>query len=178
MTKVHFGGHITLKVYGLILFTLLVCLILTLIGCGKETAKPINPESLPPSFPQVLVIKNETADEVGVYPALGSIGEPLVLEPGESLTINFLVDRKPSLDKYGNPTKDGWTVEIDEQQKYLGMKDTNGVLLIKTSKEEMREYKIGLGKCWFENRPPTKDHELKIREKGPGQTAPDVVLCE
>jgi hypothetical protein len=100
------------------------------------------------------------------------------LERGESLTINFLVDRKPTLDKSGNPTEDGWAVEIDKQQKFLGMKDTDGVLRIKTPKGELWDYKIRLGRCWFENKPPTKDHELTIREKGPDQSAPDVVLCD
>jgi hypothetical protein len=176
--RAHSGGHTTLKIYGLVQIALFVCLTLTFIGCGKKTAKTINPESLPPSFSQVLVVKNETANKVGIFPAPGSIGEPLALEPGESLTINFLVDRKPSLDESGNPTKDGWTVEIDKQQKFLGMKDDNGVLRIKTSKGQLRDYEIVLGKCWFKNKPPTKDHVLTIREKGPNQSAPDVVLCK
>lgn len=172
------GNHRTLNVKGLIDLTLFVCVIVTFIGCGKETAKPINPEMLPHSFSQVLVIKNETPDEVAIFPAPGSIGVPLALESGQSLTINFLIDRKPSLDESGNPTKDGWEVEIDKEQKFLGMKDKDGVLRIKTSKGQLWDYKIHLGKCWFKNKPPKKDHELKIREKEPDKTTPEVVLCE
>jgi hypothetical protein len=166
------------KDYGLIQLTLFICLIVTVIGCGKKTAKPINPESLPPAFSQTLTVKNETADEVGIYPAPGSIGEPLVLKPGESISINFMVNRKPSLDDSGNPTEDGWAVEIDKQQKFLGMRDTDGLLRIKTLKGELWEYKIELGNCWFENKPPTKDHELTIQEKAPNQRPPVVVLCD
>lgn len=167
-----------LKVYRLVHLTLFLCLTVTFISCGKKTAKPINPESLPPAFLQILVVKNETSDEVHIFPAPGSIGEPLVLKPGESISMNFMVNRKASLDESGNPTEDGWTVEIDKQHKFLGMRDTDGLLRIKTSKGELWEYKIDLGKCWFENKPPTKDHELTVHEKGPEQSAPTLVLCE
>lgn len=167
-----------LKDYRLTQLALFMCLIVTFIGCGKKTAKPINPELLPPAFSQTLIVKNETADEVHIFPAPGSIGEPLVLKPGESITINFIVNRKASMDESGNPTEDGWVVEIDKQHRFLGMKDTDGLLRIKTSNGELWEYKIDLGKCWFENKPPTRDHELTIREKGPDKSAPALVLCE
>lgn len=148
------------------------------IGCGKKTATQINPESLPPTFSQILIVKNETPDEVHIFPAPGSIGEPLALKPGESISMNFMVDRKASLDESGNPTEDGWVVEIDKQNRFLGMRDADGLLRIKTSKGQLWEYRIDLGKCWFENKPPTEDHELIIHEKGPDQSAPAVKLCE
>ena len=167
-----------LKVYKLIQFTLLVCLTITSTGCGKKTAKPINPELLPAAFSQTLIVKNETEDEVDIFPAPGVTGEPLVLKPGESISINFMVNRKASVDESGNPTKDGWVVEIDKQHKFLGMKDTYGLLRVKTLNGELWEYKIDLGRCWFENKPPTKDHELTIREKGPDKSATAAVLCK
>jgi hypothetical protein len=167
-----------LKDYGLIKPVLFILLIIAVVGCGKKTAKPINPESLPPTFSQILIVKNKTADEVHLFPAPGLIGEPLVLKPGESITMNFMVNRKASLDESGNPTEDDWVVEIDKQHKFLGMRDTDGLLRIKTSKGELWEYRIVLGNCWFENKPPTKDHELIINEKGPDQSAPAVVLCK
>ncbi|MGB7293424.1 MAG: hypothetical protein WBD99_14710 [Thermodesulfobacteriota bacterium] len=167
-----------LKGYRLINPVVFILLILAIISCGKETIRPIDPESLPPAFSQTLIVKNETADEVHIFPAPGSIGLPLVIEPGESISMNFMVNRKASLDESGNPTEDGWVVEIDKQHRFLGMRGTYGLLRIKTSKGELWEYKIDLGKCWFENKPPTEDHELTIHEEGPDQSAPAVVLCE
>ncbi|HEX9667156.1 MAG TPA: hypothetical protein VGA95_11450 [Thermodesulfobacteriota bacterium] len=167
-----------LRDYGLIKSLIFIFLIVTIVGCKKKTANPINPESLPPTFSQILIVKNETADEIHMFPAPGSIGEPLILEPGESITMNFIVNRKASLDESGNPKEDGWIVEIDKQHKFLGMRNTDGLLRIKTSKGELWEYRIDLGKCWFENKPPTKDHELIVHEKGPDQSAPAVILCD
>jgi hypothetical protein len=164
--------------HGLIKSLLFTFLIVTVIGCGKKTAKPINPESLPPAFSQVLIVKNETPDEIQIFPAPGLIGEPLAIKPGESIAMNFMVSRKASLDKSGNPSDHGWTVEIDKQNRFLGMKGGDGLLRIKTSKGQLWEYRIDLGKCWFENKRPPKEHELIIHEKGPGQRTPAVELCE
>jgi hypothetical protein len=157
---------------------LFIFLIVTVIGCGKKTAKRINPESLPPAFLQILTVKNETPNEVQIFPAPGSIGEPLALKPGESIAMNFMVDITASVDESGNPKDNGWVVEIDKQNRFLGMKGADGLLRIKTSNGQLWEYRIDLGKCWFENKPPTKDHELIIHEKGPDQRTPAVALCE
>ncbi len=91
-------------------FRLLKCIVLGFVlvgvtGCGKKAAKPIDPESLPPSFSQMLIVKNETAEEVHIFPAPGSIGEPLVLAPGESISMNFMVNRKASVDESVKPTR-------------------------------------------------------------------------
>ncbi len=167
-----------LKDCGLVKCTLLVFLIVAVFGCGEKTAKPIDPESLPSSFSQMLIVKNEIAEEVYIFPAPGSIGEPLVLKPGESLSMNFMVNRTASLDEAGNPTEDGWAAEIDKQHKFLGMRGADGIFRIKTPDGQLWDYRIVLGKCWFENKPPTEDHELIIDEDGPDQSTPAVVLCE
>ena len=162
----------------LIELLLVIFLIGTFSGCWKKTVKQINPESLPPAFSQTLVVKNETADEVHVFPAPGTTDEPLPLKPGESIAINFMINRKASLDESGNPRENGWAVEIDKQNRFLGMKGTEGLLRIKTSSGQLWEYLIDLGKCWFESKPPTRNHELTINEEGPDQRAPAVFLCE
>jgi hypothetical protein len=167
-----------LKDYGLIKSVFFILLIVAIVGCGKKTATPINPESLPPTFSQILIVKNRTAGEVHIFPAPRLIGEPLVLKPGESISMNFMVNRKASLDESGNPTGNGSVVEIDKQHRFLGMRETDGLLRIKTAKGELWEYNLVLGKCWFENKPPTKDHELIINEKGPDQHRSAVVLCK
>lgn len=147
-------------------------------GCGQRTAEPVDPESLPPRFSQALVVKNKTAGEISLFPAPGSIGEPLTLKADESITVNFIINRTASVDESGNPAEDGWRVEIDKQHKYLGMKGADGVLRIKTSNGRLWDYRIVLGSCWFENRPPGREHELNINERGPDQSETALLLCE
>jgi len=167
-----------LKTYRSIGFIFLISLIVTIVGCEKRTAKPVKPESLPSTFSQNLSVKNEAPYEIHIFPAPGLIGESLALKPGESIIINFMVNRKAVLDEFGKPTEDAWVAEINKDHKFIGMRENDGLLRIKTSNGELWEYRMSLGRCWFEGKPPAQDHEIVVSEKKPESGVPALILCQ
>lgn len=167
-----------LKAHRSIGFIFLIFLILTIVGCEKQAGRPAKPESLPSTFSHNLSVKNEASHEIHIFPAPGLIGEPLVLKPGESIVINFMVNRKALLDDSGNQAEDTWVAEINKDHKFIGMRENDGLLRIKTPGGELWEYRMSLGTCWFEGEPPAQDHEIIIGERKPDSAVPALIFCK
>jgi len=108
----------------------------------------------------------------------GPFATPIVLNPGDETPLDFIVKRSAVLDESGNPLAHTWGVEIGKEHQYIGMRNIDGVLLVKTPAGEIREYLISLGDCWFQNNPPTGDHEISIGDESPQPGVPAIALCE
>lgn len=160
--------------------TLIVIVVLiTLTGCGKTwKPRPIGFVNIPPSYPQALTVKNDSGEIIAILPASDSETRILVLDPGESVSVEFTVERIAELDESGSPKIETWTAEVDEPSLYVGMMDTDGVLKVETLSGEEWSYRIALGTCWFQNDPPIEEHELIIEDEEPVFGVPAVRLCE
>lgn len=158
----------------IILVTLVV-----LFGCSEKRIVPVvKLVAVPPPYPQVLVLENDSAEKVTVLPTTGSQAQPLVIEPGESAEIEFTVERLAVPDNSDTPIETTWTAEIKEDNPYIRMMDADGVLNVETSGGEEWSYRIALGTCWFENNPPTEEHEIIVNDEEPVFGVPALRLCE
>ena len=165
-----------LKQYSVLITYLL--LIVTFSACKTRTVKPIEPILVPPTYSQKLVVKNSTPEDIFVFPAPGTIGTPLIIQPGNSINLDFIVNRLAVLDEDGNPLEHTWDAEIHDENNFIGMRDPDGLLLIKTKEGELWEYRISLGDCWFQNNPPSVHHQIEIKEDEPDLGIPSLILCD
>jgi hypothetical protein len=156
----------------------IVFLFMFLTSCEKRTVKPIESVMVPPTYSQRLVVENVSSKEIFVMPAPGLIATPIVLNPGDETPLDFIVKRSAVLDESGNPLAHTWGVEISKGHQFIGMKNIDGVLLIKTLSGEIREYLISLGECWFQNNPPSEDHKISIVDEAPQLGIPVLALCQ
>ena len=153
--------------------------LVALSGCGKIwKPRDVNPVVIPPPYQQMLVIENDSSGSISLLPVSGSQVQALVIEPGGSAEIEFTVKRLAELDQSGSPMETTWTAEINEQNPYIGMKDADGLLQVKTTAGEVWSYRIALGTCWFQNDPPTEEHELVVKDEEPVFGVPALRLCE
>ncbi len=160
-------------------FVIIILVLLALsISCEKFfKPKPIELVAVPPDYPQVLIVKNETQNKVSVLPLTDSDAAPLFILPGESTRLDFTVKRFAKVDSSGTAKAESWTARI-EGSAYISMKAIDGMLQIETVEGETWTYLVALGSCWFEDNPPTSEHELIIGEEEPAVGIPALRLCE
>jgi len=157
---------------------IVILVIASFAGCGeKRTVDPISRVKVPPTYSQVLSIQNKRPNSINILPVPGSNVSYLEVMPDETKKVDFKVQRYVLLDYSGAPINYHWTVEINEQNPYLQMKNGDAQIQIETSKGKV-PYRIKIGDCWSKNKPPTKPHDLAIEEEGPIFGVPAISLCE
>ncbi len=167
-----------LRVKGAKEVTAILLLFFTIVSCQKRTVEPIEQVVVPPIYSQRLIVENDSGMGILLMPAPGIIALPIVLNPGDETSLDFTVKRSAVIDESGNPLAHTWSVEIGKENQYLGMRNIDGVLLVKIPAGEIREYLVSLGECWFQNNPPTGDHKISIVDEAPQLGVPVIALCE
>lgn len=169
-------GGVLLKIYMKKNIIVLILILTFTAGCGIKTPyQTISPVVVPPPYPQVLIVENNTQGLIKILESNES-NTPASLNPGESLNIDFVVNRILLLDYSGDHINTTWVVEVDETNPYLSMKDIDAVFNVLIYDDETWIYRIGLGECWLENNPPTELHKIIIEEE-PIIGVPEIDLC-